>query len=236
MSIQLAKMKTKRLRLTVRQRLDILEEYEAGADVNMLAVKYGTDDLGIMSIWDARERLKKFASNYVDYAVRVNMKRPKFEELDYALHEWFQSQRESGVHITNKMLRKKALALHKSLYSKNGEKAYFIASMCWIKNFKRRFGIPNLTPQIKLCSRNDIALDEDTVTTQNINTEEFGKLSWDLDVNEIDVNLMEINTTPEPATPKLKTYSRPQKKVRTYYNLKHEMLNATIRCICYETV
>lgn len=216
MSIQLPKMKTKRLRLTVRQRLDILEQYEKGADVNMLAVKYGTDDLGIMTVLDSKERLQKFASNFVDYAVRVNMKRPKFEKLDYALHEWFQSQRESGVHITNKMLRKKALALHKSLYNKKEKKSYFIASMCWIKNFKRRFGIPSLTPQIKLFSRNDISLDEDTVTTQNMNTTEFGKLSWDIDVNEIDANLMEIIETPEPTTPKLKTYSRPQKKVSTY--------------------
>lgn len=215
MPIELSKMKTKRLRLTVRQRLDILEEYERGADVNMLAVKYGTDDFGIMSVLDSKERLQKFASNYVDYAVRVNMKRPKFEKLDYALHEWFQSQRESGTYITNKMLRKKALALHKSLYNKKGDKGYFIASMCWIKNFKRRFGIPNLSPQIKLCSRDDIALDENTVTTQNINTEEFGKLSWDLDVNEIDATVMEI-TIPEPTIPKLKTYSRPQKKVSGY--------------------
>lgn len=212
MSIPLRKMKTKRLRLTVRQRLDILEEYEAGADIYMLAVKYGTDDLGIMSVLHSKDRLQKFASNYVDYAVRVNMKRPKFEKLDYALHEWFQSQRENGHYISNKMLRKKALALHKTIYNKKGKKTYFIASMCWIKNFKRRFGIPNLTTQIKLCSRNDISLDEDIVTTQNINTEEFGKLSWDLDVNEIDMQLLE-SAKPEPITPKLKTYSRPQKKV-----------------------
>lgn len=209
------KMKTKRLRLTVRQRLDILEEYEVCGDINMLAVKYGTDDLGIISVLESKERLKKFASNYVDYAVRVNMKRPKFEKLDYALHEWFQSQRETGNYVTNKMLRRKALALHKTIYSKKGEKGYFIASMCWIKNFKRRFGIPNLTTQIKLCSRNDIALNENTVTTQNINKEEFGKLSWDLDVNDIYANLMEI-APPESPTPKLKTYSRPQKKVSTY--------------------
>lgn len=223
MSLPLRNMKTKRLRLTVRQRLDILEEYETGADINMLAVKYGTDDLGITSVLHSKERLQKFASNYVDYAVRVNMKRPKFEKLDYALHEWFQNQRKNGDYVSNKMLRKKALALHKSIYNKKGDKVYFIASMCWIKNFKRRFGIPNLTTQIKLSSRNDIALEDNTLTMQNINTEEFGKLSWDLDVNEIDAHLLEIANS-EPTTPKLKTYSRPQKKVSLIQHLKLKCL------------
>lgn len=212
MSIPVTKMETKRLRLTVKQRLDILEEFESGADINMLAVKYGTDDLGIMCVLESKERLKKFASNHVDYAVRVNMKRPKFEKLDYALHEWFQNQRKSGNVVTNTMLRMKALSLHKTLYNMNGNKGYFIASMCWIKNFKRRFGIPNLTTQIKLCPRNEIALEEDSFTAENMNLEEFGKLSWDLDVNETDMPLPEI-PSPEPSTPKLKTYSRMQRKV-----------------------
>lgn len=127
----------KRKRLTLKEKLKILDDYTNGNSVSGLAIKYGLAKSTICTILKNKPKLlnnmKKtnFGSKH-----RSAIKDGGFPIMENKLFKWFQMQRKQHVPISGEILKLKAKEFHNQDYNGN-----FKASNGWLTRFKKRFGI-----------------------------------------------------------------------------------------------
>lgn len=145
--------KRKRVVLSLKDKINIIESLKKGETGCKLANKYG---VGTSTISD----IKKNTDSILSYTCKLDsedgskhrktMTKPKHELLEDALYCWFLQKRSTGQPISGPLLCEKALELNKKL---GGDESY-VASNGWLYRFKSRHGIRELKIQGEKMSAN----------------------------------------------------------------------------------
>lgn len=138
-----ANRKRKRVVLTIKDKIDICKRLERGESRAKLMEDYGIGSSTVYGIQKQKVEFLKFRSateSTKAIAKRRVLRKPKLEQLDSTLYEWFMVKRSEGVPVSGPMLIEKA----KDLYVKMEltEKCAF--SDGWLAGFRTRHGIRKL--------------------------------------------------------------------------------------------
>ncbi|XP_029175057.1 jerky protein-like [Nylanderia fulva] len=131
---------SKQTRLSIEDRVKILERLDNGEKAVSLAPEYKVSTSAIANIKRSKENLLKQRNSLIMCQGKTSKKRCTGVEnsrLDQMLYEWYIAERDIGTHVTGPMLRKKALQLNKTL---NGPET-FKASAGFLNKFKERHDI-----------------------------------------------------------------------------------------------
>uniref|UniRef100_A0A5S6Q5V2 HTH CENPB-type domain-containing protein n=1 Tax=Trichuris muris TaxID=70415 RepID=A0A5S6Q5V2_TRIMR len=104
--------KRKRLVLTIKQKLEILEASKSGRSGLSLSEKYGVGTSTISRIIKNGEVLSDYSSKLLEEGVSSNckvMKNSKIEEVEDALYVWFVQKRGIGYPISGPLLCENAV-------------------------------------------------------------------------------------------------------------------------------
>ena len=128
----------KKINLTLRKKLELLEKYERGATRKELCEEYGIGRSTVSDIIKVKDKLYE----YVDCKCTEKMvdtektiKGAGSDTLFTYLYKWFTLKTKSGTDVTEAMLREKAIQINKSL----GGPADFLCTNTWISKFKRKY-------------------------------------------------------------------------------------------------
>lgn len=145
--------KRKRVVLSLKDKINIIDSLKKGETGRKLADKYG---VGTSTISD----IKKNTDSILSYTCKLDsddgskhrkmMKKPKHELLEDALYCWFLQKRSTGQPISGPLLCEKAIELN----NKVGGDESFVASHGWLHRFKSRHGIRELEIQGEKMSAN----------------------------------------------------------------------------------
>lgn len=130
----------KQTRLSIDDRVKILERLDKGEKGVILAQEYKVSTSAIANIKKSKENLLKQRSSLIMCQGKTSKKRCTGVEnsrLDQMLYEWYLQEKNIGIRVTGPMLRKKALELNKIL---NGPET-FKASTGFLNKFKERHDI-----------------------------------------------------------------------------------------------
>ena len=107
-----------------------------------------------------RSKIEEFLGTQIDTPIgmaRKKMRKADSEAVENAVFTWFRAQRSKGAMISGPVLAEKAVLFDKRI---NGEESTFGASTGWLKRFKDRHGIRELTVSGECLS----ALSEDSMS------------------------------------------------------------------------
>ncbi|XP_053671705.1 jerky protein homolog-like [Anopheles nili] len=132
--------KRKKYVLTLQQKLALINRFESGETVLLLAREYNIGSQTVRDIIKQKKKIREFlvlCNGKTAQMKRKSMKMSSFEELDSAMIDWYNSRERAGKLITSAMVVEHAKALHKTL----GFESQFNASAGWLSRFKNRYGI-----------------------------------------------------------------------------------------------
>lgn len=142
----------KQTRLSIDDRVKILERLDKGEKGVLLAQEYKVSTSAIANIKKSKENLLKQRSSLILHQGKTSKKRCTGVEnsrLDQMLYEWYFQEKNMGIRVTGPMLRTKALELNKIL---NGPET-FKASSGFLNKFKERHDIILSTRGEKDCEQ-----------------------------------------------------------------------------------
>ncbi|XP_025990904.2 myb-like protein X isoform X2 [Solenopsis invicta] len=177
--------KVKKTRLSIEDRVKILEQFENGENIVTLARKYKVSTPTIANIKKNKEKLLKCKNALVTF--QGNNKKGYTGigniYLDQYLYKWFVQKKSNGKHVTWSMIQQKALEINRTL---NGPKT-FKASLGFIWNFTKRHNIKLFSKKKKTKRDGKKYLDPDLSNNfnQNLiedNAEQKQRLSNNLEV------------------------------------------------------
>ncbi|XP_023228602.1 jerky protein homolog-like [Centruroides sculpturatus] len=135
--------KRKRVVLSLKDKLDIINALKRGESGRSLSDKYGVGTSTISDIKKQSEKIMKFTNCLMSEdgtSDRKVMKKSRNEEVEECLFMWFIQRRSCGQPISGPLLCEKAIFFNTRL---NGDPT-FKASSGWLEKFKRRHGIREL--------------------------------------------------------------------------------------------
>lgn len=130
--------KRKRVVVTVGEKMAALERIDKGEAVLKIANELNVGENTVRDWKKNRQQLEKFSSQ-VDGSLmkRCTLKKPKLNDVDEALWDWFVKEQKKGIIVTGAMLKEKALILE-AIMSNKGD---FTASNGWLSRWKKRHGV-----------------------------------------------------------------------------------------------
>ncbi|XP_064419100.1 jerky protein homolog [Latimeria chalumnae] len=132
--------KRKRVVLTINQKIDICKRLAKGENRNDLMREY---NVGSSTIYDIKAQKDKLIEFYASSETKKSMeqlrtlRKPKLEQLDTVLYEWFALKRSEGAPISGLLLIEKA----KDFYQQMELTKPCAFSDGWLSCFKLRHGI-----------------------------------------------------------------------------------------------
>ena len=96
------KTKSQRVRLTIPQKVVLLNKLEAGASVTSLMNEFGVGRSTVSEIKHAKDKIRKFAAEIESSSgplQRKSMRSSKYRELDEAVYKWYVQQRGVNVNV-----------------------------------------------------------------------------------------------------------------------------------------
>ncbi|XP_055931423.1 2-(3-amino-3-carboxypropyl)histidine synthase subunit 2-like [Argiope bruennichi] len=133
-------MKRKRVVLSLKQKLEIVNRLDKGEKLTALAKEYNVGKSSVLDIKMRKDSLLKYVSSFANAEnmnMRKTMKTSYNKELDQAVFEWYLTHTKKGKILSGPDICNKALEINKML----GGSSDFKASYGWLKNFKYRHGI-----------------------------------------------------------------------------------------------
>ena len=133
--------KIKRNILSLKRKLEVIEEHEHGKSRAELMEKYGLKKTTIHDILKAKDKIResvKKLENGPKGAELFRLRKLPFEGLDEAVFQWYKQQRAKGVATRGLDIQYAAEKLAACLGHQN-----FKCSDGWLWRFKRRHGIVN---------------------------------------------------------------------------------------------
>ncbi|KAG8127511.1 hypothetical protein E2320_014472 [Naja naja] len=135
--------KRKRVNLSVKQKLELIEKLESGWSVARACEEYGVKKQTVSDIRKAKEKLKRFVlmcdvdstGSVAEIGARKHMKMSQEASLEEAVLRWYVEQRAGGAKVRRVDLKAAANAIAADM------KLTFKASDGWIWRFYKRHGI-----------------------------------------------------------------------------------------------
>ena len=100
---------SKRKRLTIDQKREVIYKLKLGASVAHIAQQFG---IGLQTVRDIKKKeneLDRYQISYGSTPERKSLKRPAADAVDQATYTWFKAQRAAGAEVNYTMLRMKVL-------------------------------------------------------------------------------------------------------------------------------
>ena len=138
-------MTSKRVCLNIEQKTEVLKELDEGISAKAISEKYRISVHTVFKIKRQREVITRHAVTLKitegNVRKRKSMKQPANRELENRIYDWFKQKRSQGIPISGLMVQEKALQINTEL----GSDTSFTASSGWLRNFKARHGIRQLS-------------------------------------------------------------------------------------------
>ena len=153
-------LKRKRVVLTMKAKLAILDKMANGCTQRSLAEEYGVGKATVCDLKKNEAKIKDFASSLEDQGMsssRKIMRLAKDEQVEAALYLWFTQKRGQDTPISGPLLKEKALEFHNMLHEGEADPPSFNASAGWLWRFCKRHGIHQLSLQGEQLSSNESA-------------------------------------------------------------------------------
>jgi len=138
-----ASKKRKKVLLTIKEKIDMCNRLERGENRNALMKEYRIGSSTLYDIRKQKNELLKFCSAPESSRIiteRRVLRKPRLNQLEVALYEWFMFKRSEGAPISGPMLIEKA----KELYAEMELTEECAFSDGWLAGFKNRHGIRKL--------------------------------------------------------------------------------------------
>lgn len=149
--------KRKHISLPLTQKLEILDKLKEGKSPTEVSVEY---NIGRGTVYDVKkneDKLRYYTSQAdSNLTKRKNITKGEKNKLDVALYRWFIQQRSKGLPLSGTIIKEKALLFNQKL----GGDDQFVASEGWLSNWKKRFGIRQLTITGESRSANEVSAEE----------------------------------------------------------------------------
>ena len=140
--------KTKKVVLTIEEKLEILESIKTGASYTVILERYGIGTSIVADIKRNASKLEKFKPKTVEMGFKNAtfkvMKIGEYEKLDEALYIWFRQRRELNIPVKWCFASKKAKILFERL---SDSTQTFTASTGFQWRFSKWHGLKNLSIQ-----------------------------------------------------------------------------------------
>uniref|UniRef100_UPI00398EA6BC jerky protein homolog n=1 Tax=Pristiophorus japonicus TaxID=55135 RepID=UPI00398EA6BC len=138
--------KRKHNSLSIAKKVELLQRLDRGASVRRVSEEFG---VGISTIYDVKNQKEQIMKFYAESDVqnemnkRKTMHKPKIDELDRVMMEWWRQRRSEKILLSGPMVMQQAKIFHAGLE---------IETPCeyssgWLTKFKRHYGIR----QLKVC-------------------------------------------------------------------------------------
>ncbi|XP_069672129.1 jerky protein homolog [Periplaneta americana] len=159
--------KRKRNVLTLKQKLELLNEMDKGVSRTKLMEQYHVGSSTLYDIKKQAKLLRQFvmkseSSKAVES--RKTLHQSRCDDLDRVLYDWFSLKRSEGACVSGPMLQNKAKELHQKMKIP-GECAF---SVGWLNRFKQRHGIRKLGISSERQSGDDVSANEFIVMFQKL--------------------------------------------------------------------
>ncbi|XP_015431915.1 PREDICTED: jerky protein homolog-like [Dufourea novaeangliae] len=124
---------SKRTSVSVKEKLEIIEKLGQGIPARVLAESH---NLHVTSVWRMKRKRKELYRVLEREGVQETeeVKTLKYDELETRLQSWYAQRTLLGGHISNRLLRDKALQINQEI----GGDSSFTASIGWLSRFKQR--------------------------------------------------------------------------------------------------
>lgn len=142
--------------LNLSEKLQVLNDIDAGKSVPVIAQKYGVSKTTIYDIFRRREELRDTKLTKSNYLRKV-MKLPRYPQLEFELLQWCLQQQHFP--LSNVLIAEQA----KCLFYNSGLSGSFNATSGWVKKFILR------NPE--LCEKQGIAIDDELPEIEATNDE-----------------------------------------------------------------
>lgn len=129
--------------LSLEEKFKLIKEIESGSKKKKVAEKYGIPASTISTILKKRELIMTSLESGTLSGCSKRTKRPKFENIDRAVLDWFAAAKNQDTPISDGILKEKAMEFAKQFGDDN-----FKASTGWLNKWKQRYGAKILTDQI----------------------------------------------------------------------------------------
>ena len=146
-------IKRKRVVLSIKQKLKVVERIENGHKQGQLAEEYGVGGNTVSEIWKTRTELRKYVAESkllltASDEQRKILRSAKHKDIESAVWRWFCQERSGGKPPSTNLFMEKALMFNQK-YLDDGTGGYrnFKASPGQLQNFKQRHGIRKLPKQ-----------------------------------------------------------------------------------------
>uniref|UniRef100_UPI00398E38C9 jerky protein homolog isoform X1 n=1 Tax=Pristiophorus japonicus TaxID=55135 RepID=UPI00398E38C9 len=165
--------KRKHNSLSIAKKVELLQKLDNGTSVRRLSEKYG---VGISTIYDIKNQKEQIMNFYAESDVqkemnkRKSMHKPKSDDLDRVMMEWWRQRRSEKVPLSGPMVMEQAKIFHAELE---------IETPCsyssgWLTKFKRRHGIS----QLKVCGDKAKLITDENLSTEQIYNADQTALFW----------------------------------------------------------
>ena len=129
--------KTKRTSISIKQKLDILQQLANKIPVTAIARNYHIHETTVRRIRKNTTRITRAAARGFGILKQKKIRIAPYRYLEDRLYAWFEERRKLGDPLSDMILRRKALELKKEF----GGESTFKASVGWTTKFKNRYGI-----------------------------------------------------------------------------------------------
>ncbi|XP_033224916.1 uncharacterized protein LOC117177920 [Belonocnema kinseyi] len=143
--------------LEAEKKLEVLKKLDQGISTAAISSQYGIDPSTVRK-WIKKRRIIEKCNEKGGKTKRLR-ENPN-EKMNEALYMWFQYMRESGLPVSGRILKKKAL----ELYGEIGGSIKFCASEGWLSRWKGRYGV-------RLLPASDEKVSTDKKTQEEFNLE-----------------------------------------------------------------
>ncbi|CAK1555962.1 unnamed protein product [Leptosia nina] len=127
--------KRKRVMLTLKDKVDIIECLQNGVKGCELASRYNVGASTISDIKTNSDSILAYANSDVTLEKKT-MKQPNTERVDDSLYDWYADRQASGKYTSRKMLFEQAAKLSKEILKKP-----FVPHKAWLSRFKAKYDI-----------------------------------------------------------------------------------------------
>ena len=129
--------KTKRTSLSIKQKLEILQQLANKIPVTAIARDYHVHETTVRRVRKNTTRINRAANRGFGILKQKKLRKAPYRDLEDQLYAWFEERRKLGDPLSDLILRQKALELIKEF----GGESTFKASVGWTMKFKNRYGI-----------------------------------------------------------------------------------------------
>lgn len=154
--------------VSIETKREIISKVEKGMKVAVVAKQYNLPRTTVSTYWNHRHKIiEATVLPTMSHAVSAKQRPHALNEMEKLLLLWINEKQRAGDNVDQNMICEKAKEIYINITKDDGEKIDFLASLGWLRRFRRRHGVHSVFRHGEAVSANKKAADE--------YVQEFGK-------------------------------------------------------------